>query len=444
MSQPHDSPVKYQYGLDDRPPLSQAILCGFQWALVTFPFAVIATKVCGAALGLGPAGSIRFMQLTLLVAGLFTVLQTLLGHRFPLVEGPSTAVFLTFILLVPFGLPAVQGGMIVGGLALLVLVLTKQLKRVIALFTPNVVGVIVMLVAFGLLPPVIRFITGVDSTHPQGQVLSTLVGLGLVLFIGTLSYWLGGFWKTLASLIGMAVGTLVFLLLGHISGHGLATSPWVSFSTRWVESIPGFYWPAALAMACTYVAVIVNSLGSLQGIGAVTDDSRLPRAIPRGIFMNGVSGIVCGILGIAGTVSFSWGAGMVLLTRVASRFVVTYCGLILLLTAFLPKLAALLALVPSAVVGAALFIALGGQVGVAISIITAKGITSRDHFVVGIPVLLGTFAGFLPSGLLELFPKYTRVFLGDSIIVGIVAVLLLEHVLMRDVHGRKEAPVPKT
>jgi len=423
----------YIYDLDDRLPVPNGILYGLQWAVVTFPFAIISATICGAALNLSPAANIRFLQLTIFTTGLFSFLQTLVGHRYPLVEGPSTAVILTFILLVPFGLPAVQGGMIIGGLLLIVLVLTKQLEKVIKLFTPNVVGVIVMLIAFGLLPSIIRFITGVSRTNPQGEALSTLISLGLIIFIATLSYWLKGFWKTISTLIGMTVGTLVFFFLGRLNGHDLLTASWVSFSTRWFESIPAFYWPAALAMGCSYLAVIVNSLGSLQGIAAITDKERLPQATQKGILINGVSGIVCGILGVAGTVSFSWSPGLILVNRVASRSLVTYCGIIVLLATFLPKLAALLALVPAAVVGAVLCVAMGGQVGVAISILAAQEFTPRDYFVVGIPVFLGTLVGFLPSALFETLPSFSKVFLGNSLIVGMITVLLLEHVLMRKV-----------
>jgi xanthine/uracil permease len=132
-----------------------------------------------------------------------------------------------------------------------------------------------------------------------------------------------------------------------------------------------------------------------------------------------------------GTVSYSISPGVVLVNRVASRYTVAYCGVILLMAAFFPKLAALLALVPAPVVGAALCVALGGQVGAGISIIASNGITSRDYFVVGLPVLLGTLAGFFPRALFDTLPGFSQVFLGNGLIVGILAVILLEHVLWR-------------
>jgi uracil permease len=158
----------------------------------------------------------------------------------------------------------------------------------------------------------------------------------------------------------------------------------------------------------------------------------LPKATNRGILVNGVAGISCGLLGVVGTVSYSISPGVILVNRVASRFALTYCGIILLLAVFLPKLSAFLEIIPSPVVGAALCVAMGGQVGAGIAIVAAKGITSRDYFVAGLPLLVGTLVGFFPSGLFDTLPGFTRVFLGNSLIVGIVMVLLLEHVLWRE------------
>lgn len=422
----------YLYDIDDHPPFYYSILYGLQWAFITFPAVIIAATICGVALDLGLQGNIRFLQFTLLTTGLFTSIQTLWGHRYPLVEGPSTAVILTFILLAPYGLPAIQGGTIIGGILLILTVFSNQLERVLRLFTPNVVGVILMLIAFGLLSPLLRFLTGVDKAHPQGEALTLIISLALILFIATLSYRLKGFWKTISILLGMIVGSLVFLLLGRLNWQSLTTASWIAFSARWVQSAPGFYWPAAIAFACAYIAVMVNTLGSLQGTAAITDKERLPGATRRGILVNGVAGLSCGLLGVVGTVSFSSSPGVILVNRVASRYAVTYCGVILLMAAFFPKLAALLALVPAPVVGAALCVAMGGQVGAGIAIIASKQLTSRDYFVVGLPLLLGTLAGFFPPRLFEDLPGFSQVFLGNSLIMGIVTVLLLEHLLWRE------------
>ena len=422
----------YLYDIDDRPPLQYAMIYGLQWAFIMFPVIIIAANLGVGAFNPGLVDGIRFLQLSLLTSGVFTVIQTLWGHRYPLLEGPSTALILSFILLAPGGLPEIQGGMIVGALLLILTVLSKQLQRLMRLFTPNVVGVILILIALGLLRPLLRFMTGVDTEHPQGEGIVFVVSILLTLFIAGLSYRLPGFSKTISILIGMIVGSLIFLFMGRLDWRLLASASWVSVSTQWISTLPAFSWASLVSFVCAYLAVMVNSLGSLQGIAAITDQGRLSNSTPRGIIVNGLAGTVCGFLGVVGTVSFSMSPGVILVNRVASRFAITYCGVILVIAAFIPKLAALLALVPSPVVGAALCVAMGGQVGVGIAMVASKKMTSRDYFVVGIPLLLGSLVGFLPRNLFDSLPGSFQVFVGNSLIVGIGLVLILEHLILRE------------
>ena len=422
----------YLYDIDDRLPLQYALIYGLQWAFIMFPTIIIASNLSVGAFSPGLLDGIRFLQLSLLTSGFFTVIQTLWGHRYPLLEGPSTALILSFILLAPLGLREIQGGMMIGALLLILTVLSKQLQRLMRLFTPNVVGVILILIALGLLGPLLRFMTGVGPQTPQGEGSVFIVSILLTLFIAGLSYRLPGFSKTVSILIGMIAGSLIFLLMGRLDWRLLASAPWISLSAQWIETLPGFSWASLISFACAYLAVMVNSLGSLQGIAAITDQKRLSTSTPRGIIVNGIAGIVCGFLGVVGTVSFSMSPGVILVNRVASRFAIAYCGVILVIAAFIPKLSALLALVPSPVVGAALCVAMGGQVGVGISMVASKKLTSRDYFVVGIPLLLGSMVGFLPRNLFDTLPGSLQVFVANSLIVGIGLVLILEHLLLRE------------
>jgi len=421
----------YLYDLDDPLPLKYAAVYGFQWAFIMFPALIIAATLVAESFPEGEIDKIRFLQITLLTSGCFTALQTLWGHRYPLLEGPATALMLAFILLAPLGVGAIQGGMIIGGALLILTVLSRQLDRVSRLFTPNVIGVILMLIALGLLRPLLGFMTGAAAGKSHGEGLTFLISVILVLFIATLSHRLKGFWKTVSILIGMIAGSFIFFFLGRLEWQKVAVASWFSLSTRWVPSPPGFQWAAAVAFACAYLAVMVNALGSLQGIAVITDRERLNKAVPRGILVTGAAGIVCGFLGVVGTVSYSMSPGVILANRVASRYAVTLCGIILVFAAFLPKLAALISLVPGPVVGAALCVGLGGQVGVGISAVASQEITSRDYFVVGLPVILGTLVGFLPNDLFSRMPPSLQVFVANSLIIGIFLVLVLEHLLLR-------------
>jgi len=425
------SNTDYLYDIDEHPPLSLALLYGLQWAFMMFPALIIAATIASGSLQLGGSGQIRFLQLTLLIAGFFTALQTLWGHRYPLLEGPATALLLAFVLAAPNGLPAIQGGMMIGGGLLAALVLSGQIKRVFTLFTPNVTGVVLILIALGLLPALLRFMTGQGNGHDGATTLNLTLSLLCVLLMAALSYRLKGLWKSVSVLIGMALGSVAFLAMGHLSSESVGLAAWFSLPRTWIPSIPGFHWPTVLAFVFAYVAVMVNSVGSLESVARITDPHRLNSGLKRGILINGLAGMVSGAAGIVGSVSYSNSPGVILMHRVASRYTITYCGLIMVSAAFIPKLAAVLAMVPGPVVGAALCVAMGGQIGIGIAALGPAELTSRDYFVIGIPLLMGTMAGFLPQDVTLALPDYLRAVLSNSLVAGIVLVLLLEHVLLR-------------
>jgi uracil permease len=424
--------TEFIYNIDDRPPLKLALLYALQWAIIIVPVFVTSAMMPAKALNMGPDEEVRFFQLILLSSGVFTTLQCLWGHRYPLIDGPSTALFLTFIVVAPYGLAAVQAAEIAGGLLLMAAVIILKPKRIIPIMTPNVVGVILMLISLTLLPWLGRLMTGEGSSSSGGDPAKFLISVALVLLMSVMAYKLKGFFKSVWLITGMTIGTAVFFVIEQPSFSHFLSSSWFSIPPGIIPSKPQFTASAVIAFAISYMAVAVNSIGSIQAIANIAGSERLSSAIPRGLFINGVAGVFCGFVGIIGLVSYSMSPGIVLSIRVASRFAVAWCGILLILAAFIPKLAAFFALVPTPVIGAALCTAMGIQIGAALEIITRSGISERSYYIVGLPVVLGALVGFMPPEIISQLPQAFRVFLGNGLIFGILLVLFLEHVAMRN------------
>jgi len=433
------NPERYLYGLDDSPPLALSLVYAVQWAVIIFPAYVIAAKIVTQALDLPAASEARFLQVTLVCSGLGTLFQTLWGHRYPLVEGPATAHLLTFVSLSPLGLGAVQGATLAAAACLALVAAAGAVRPLLRLFTPNVVGVILMLIAFSLLPHLIPPILGLDSRHGDASALVLAIALALMVIIAVLGHRLRGLWKTCNMALGLLLGTVVFAFLGRVSWTPLLAAPWLSLPRPWSSFSPQWHADAFIAFVLTYVAIAVNSMGSIQGIAAVTQSTRLDSALRRGLLATGISGMVCAVFGVVGTVSYSTGPGVVLASRVASRFPLAWCGLLVTAAAFFPKVAAALTLVPPAVVASALCVAMAGQLGAALAVIAAdRTLAARDYFVVGLPVLIGTLLAFLPQSFIVSLSGMGRVFLGNGMVSGIVLVMLLEHGVF--VQPKKESP----
>jgi len=423
----------FLYELEQRPPLWRNLIYGIQWALIMFPALVVVAAVAARALGLSPQEEVDFFQKILLLSGALTVCQTLLGHGYPLQEGPATALLLTFVTLAPCGLPAIQGGVLCGGVLLLALGRLRLMRYLTPYFTANVVGVILMLIGFTLLPHLIPLMLGIDAAHPAGEGSVFALAIALVLAVAVLSHWLRGFWQSTAMILGIALGTTVFFFWGRLDFNLFREASWFSLPESLWMGLPAFDISAVITCILAYMAVIVNSVGSIHGVGEVVGTRGMARRVENGIAFTGVGGIVAAAFGVVGTVSYSASPGVILVTRVASKYAQTMCGVVLLIAAFVPRLNALLAAIPATVVGAVLCVALASQVGAGITAVTAgeRSLEGRDYLVVGLPVMLGTVVAAAPSEFFAGLPRTLQLLVSNGLVLGIILVLLLEHLLLR-------------
>ena len=107
------------FGVNQFPPWPRTLIYGLQWLAVFLPTLLILSAVSSEYLGFQEVEKLLFFQRVLLTTGGIMILQTLWGHRYPLLDGPSSALLLTLLILAPGGMPAIQGGMVAGGIFLL-------------------------------------------------------------------------------------------------------------------------------------------------------------------------------------------------------------------------------------------------------------------------------------------------------------------------------------
>ncbi len=420
------------YGLDDIPPWGRCLIYGIQWTLIVLPTLTIFSAISSEYLGLHGGDKVLFFQRLLVTVGGVMILQTLWGHRYPLLDGPASALLLSFIILAPHGISAIQGGMMAGAFLLVLLSVFGLMRYLEPLFTDNVIGVILILVALTLIPYLAPMVIGEGRGHPHGDPSVFGVSVLVMVAIALFSNWLTGFPKTISLLLGIVVGTLLMWILGRMEVSGVREASWFSLPQPFFPGLPRFSFSAAITFFVAYLAVIINGVGSIYSIGEVVGKGGMAGRINRGIGVTGLGGLMAGALGVIGTVSFAFSPGVVLVTRVGSRFAVTVCGGLLLSLAFFPKFLAILASFPTSVVGAAMIAAMAAQIGVGISVITRSGraLDGRDYVVIGIPVLMGGLVSIFPGPFFEAFPSTVHALLKNGLVVGIVLVLALEHALL--------------
>jgi xanthine/uracil permease len=426
--------IDLRYELDQRPPLAKNFLYAIQWLVVVLPLVVISARLMAAFLDMDAAQAAVLFQKMLLLVGLVTTIQCFRGHRYPLVDGPSAALLLSVAALAPEGYSTVLGGMLTGGFLLFLLGAAGLVSRLTALFTGRVVGVVLILISLTFLPYLYPMVIGKGPGRPDGDPVVLVIACIVTLAIILISYYGKGYFKNLSILLGIALGYGLMaagtrLDLNHISRVPFMSIPWPLFGPR-----PEFSFAGTVSFFMANVAVLINGLGSFTAVAEVVGDQALEDRVRKGITITGISGILAALTGTLGTVSYSQSPGVIMVTRVGSRYPVLLSGIIMCALSFFTRFTAILVSVPEGVVGAALLVTLAAMVGLGISIIGRESgeDSIRDHLVVGLPLLLGASASMLPAGFLEMLPTAIRGLVGNGLIVGITAVLTLEHVVLKE------------
>jgi xanthine/uracil permease len=70
------------------------------------------------------------------------------------------------------------------------------------------------------------------------------------------------------------------------------------------------------------------------------------------------------------------------------------------------------------------------MVGFGLKDFASTGLTARDYYVIGLPLLVGTGLMFLPIETLQGLPTLLRYIIGNGFIAGMLLAIILEHVLL--------------
>lgn len=426
--------MELKYKLEDRPGWRENLLYGLQWLAVSLPAIIIIGKVLGAMSG-SLEMEVLYLQKVFAVTGVAFIMQIYWGHRLPLVIGPAT-VLLIGILASPGSSPAaIYSSIAISGIILALLAVTGLFARLQSLFTPRVVAVILLLVAFTMTPTIMQLISTNEGAS-SGRHLAFAFVFILLIFCG--QRYLTGLLKSLLILLAIIVGSL---------GYFLLNPAWASAASAGKLGLVSFFAPdlspalvlepgVLTAFLLCFLGLSINDLGSIQAVGSVLRADDMPRRITRGITATGAANALAGFLGVIGPVNFSFSPGVIASTGCAARRSLVPAGAAILLLAFLPRALFYLSYIPSVVIGTLLLYIMCTQVAAgltaAFDALKTLGEPRFDNaLVIGLPILAGIIVAFLPQAVTATFPTTLQPILSNGFVVGIVLALLLEHLIFR-------------
>jgi xanthine/uracil permease len=425
--------MRFEYSLDDRPPYRELIVFGLQWFAIAVPSIIIIGKIV-ASLHFSDAGQQTiYLQKMAFIMAVALFCQVLWGHRLPLVLGPSAAILIGVLSSQNAGLSTIYSAVFFGGWLLLLLSLSGLLDVFTRLFTPSIVAAVLLLVAFTLMPTVLKLV--IASESGVVPLYNLVFAFLLVLAMFVLHRCLTGIWKLTLIVWSMAGGTVAYLLLfgGSTPSGSAGALPLFSLFLTDLTTRISFDAGVFFSFMFCFVALLINDLGSIQSVNEIVRPSHMPQRINRGIAFTGIANILSGFFGVVGPVNFSLSAGVIVSTGCASRFTLIPAALLLLPLSLSPLLIGFISQIPSVVVGSVLTYVLVTQIGAGLIVAfhDPKGFTIDSSTVIGLPILFAIMVAFLPVPVLATLPAQLKPIAGNSFIVGVVTAMILEHVILR-------------
>jgi len=421
--------MEFSYGIDDRPRPASLLIFGLQWLAVSAPLVLIIGRVVA---GLQADGSaVPYLQRLFLLVALMLLVQVYLGHRLPLVLGPATVLLVGILASLDAGFPAINASLVISGLLLTGIAATGLIGYLKRLFTPRVIVVVLMLIAFTLAPTILDLVTDGGGIVSATRTFLFAVVFALALFIA--GGFLQGIWKSTLALWAILLGTPAYIALFGAAAPPPADTALVALPGNLLAPLAVPDAGVLAAFLICYLALATNDLGSIQSVGGLLKADGMGERVNRGVVVTGLGNALAGLTGVIGPVNFSLSPGVIAATGCASRFALVPAAVAIGFMAASPLAIGYLSSIPGPVIGVVLTYVMAAQIAAGLMLgQESKAVETFDGgLIVGIPLLLGTLVAFLPPEVAAGLPATIRPLLANGFVVGIVTVIGLEHIVYR-------------
>ena len=402
------------------------------------------------------AVQVSLLQNAMLVAGIVTLVQLFsigpVGGKVPIIMGTSSGfigVFQSVAQVMGGGIlayGAMMGASIIGGLFEGVLgFFLKPLRR----FFPAVVtGTVVLSIGLSLISVGVASFGGGSSAQDYGSVENLLVALAVLVVILVLKHCSKGMLSYSCILIGIIVGYVICAVLPLFLPTTGVTAEGVEYTKAWVLNwdkvaqaswfavpelmpVPVVFDVRAIApVMIMFIVTAVETVGDISGVmeGGMGREAT-DKELSGGIVCDGLGSSFAAVFGVLPNTSFSQNVGLVTMTKIVNRFALACGAVFLILCGLLPKLAALVSIMPQSVLGGAAVMMFSSIVMSGIQLITREPLTARNMTIVSVALGLGYGLG-ANTAVLAGLPQAVQLIFGGSGIVPAAFVAILLNILL--------------
>ena len=445
-------------------PLKQAIPLGLQHVLAMFVGNLTPLLIICGACGISGSEEFAHLQVSLLqnamfVAGVVTLVQLYaigpIGGKVPIIMGTSSGfigVFKSVADTMGGGVAtygAIMGASIIGGLFEGVLgAFIKPLRK---FFPPVVTGTVVLSIGLSLISVGVNSFGGGSSAKDFGSAENLLLALFVLIVILMVKHWTKGLTSNSAILIGIIAGYAAAVIMGLLLPNSGITADGAEYTKAWVLnwnkvaeaswiSIPEFlpvkpvFDVRAIApIIIMFIVTAVETVGDISGvIEGGMDREATDKELSGGVICDGIGSSFAALFGILPNTSFSQNVGLVTMTKIVNRTALASGAVFLILCGLIPKLGAIISIMPQAVLGGAAVMMFSSIVVSGIQLITKEHMSPRNLTIVSVALGVGYGMGANTAILAQTPQAVQLIFGGSGIVPAALVAILLNLLLPKD------------
>lgn len=428
-------PANLIYGVDNKPPLGALFLLGVQHV-----FLMSSTLLLPVVLVTQIGGSFEDVRnvvaLTMIACGVGTILQAVRLKRFgsgfvcPNLCGPNF--FLASMEAAWIGgLPLMRGMTICAGLV--EAIFSRFVNRLRFLFPPEITGLVVLMVAEGLVPIGVSKVLGINYDGEPILGMCVLTAVISLLIMAGVSVW-GKRLRLYSVLIGMLCGYILSFLFGILTPSQFSeafAAPWMKLPLLDNMLDITFRWSLVPMFIIVSITGALKSIGNLIMCEKVNDDQwsgpNMPR-IGNGLTADAACVTLSGLLGGMASDTSASNVALSSASGATSRSIGYMAGGLFILLGLLPKVSGILSVMPAPVMGAILIFVTSFMIVSGIQIILGSGMDTRKTFVIGVALIFGLSLDIQPS-LFAGVPYFLRPLVDSSLTLSTVIAVILNQLL---------------
>lgn len=427
--------------VDVKPPPARMFILGLQHVVAMYAGAVAVPLIVGGAMV--AAGKLEQTDIhhlivaDLFVAGIASIIQSVgfwrFGSRLPLIQGVS------FVSVAPMiaigsqhGVTAIYGAVITTGL--IMIALSPVFSRIVKYFPALVTGTIMTVIGLSLMKVPAGWIVSPKLPDSLTGGLNYLLALATLIAVVCIHRFAPAGWRPMAVLGGVIIGTILAQLAGVTDWSEVGEADWIGVPTPFQFGVPTFEIGAIFTMTIVGLVIMTETSADIIAVGRITGRPATRATLGNGLRADGLSTMLGGVFNTFPYTAFAQNVGLVSLSGVFSRFVVTASGVILIVLGLLPKLGGAVAAIPTPVLGGA---------GVALfGMITSSGIRTLSQvewnevraLIVGVSVSIALLPA-ISVGFYDSLEGDLNMVLDSGITMGAVTVIVLNLLLNRQDGG---------